>query len=443
VGSPASSKNKLQESLSGRTKAIVIGLILAIIGSLIASSFSKDSITNYTGFGMLLAGIAILVLGVSATAATSLKIRLSRETPSNLKVRKPTVLFFSVWTAGVGTVLAVIGFLLSSQFADSTIVNIAGYHMLQGGGGVLLVGAFGILVSTAKIHRVKKAEFQTAFKSKRPGRRLVGGLLIGIGIAVTVAGSVVAGSYAKETVLNYTGFGALLTGVAILSAGISQSVIEVLKERWNLEEYCIGKNAPRIVLGSIWAICIGSMLIANGSLIASSYAKSSLMNYAGFGMLLAGTGVFVYGLFETARISATSAMGYLNNKRAHVVCEPKKKEKLSVRWRNSGKNLVKTSAVFNLAGVMTALGLLFFSLWQLDLIVSGPVWWQASANGVGWHWDGPGAYANDYFQCFLWKTTIGQAYDTLFMLIFISFIVLFASAFFWPRMKTKDMGNSA
>jgi hypothetical protein len=441
MGLPASSRNKLQESLSDKTKAIVAGLILAIIGSLIANSFSKDSITNYAGFAMLLAGIAILVLGISATAATGLKIRLSRETPSNLKVPKPKVLFFSVWTVGIGTVLSVIGFLLNSQFADSTIMNTAGYYMMLGGGGVLLVGAIGTLFSIARIHRLKKSGFQSAFKSKKPGRRLVAGLLIVIGIAVTVAGSVIAESYAKETIMNYTGFGALLIGVAILSAGISQTVIEVLKQRWNLEEYCIGENAPRIVLGSIWAICIGSMLIANGSLIASSYAKSSLLNYAGFGMLLAGTGVFVYGLFETARISATSAMGYLNNKRAHVICEPKKKEKLSARLRNSSKNLVKTSAIFNLAGVMTALGLLFFSLWQLDIIVSGPVWWQSSANGVGWHWDGPGAYANDYFQCFLWKTTVGQAYDTLFLLIFISFIVLFASAFFWPRMKAQRTEN--
>jgi hypothetical protein len=442
MSSPVISKNKLQESLSGKTKAIVIGLILAIIGSLIASSFSKDSVTNYTGFGMLLAGIAILVLGVSATAATGLKIRLSREDPASLKVRKPTVLFFSVWTVGLGTVLAVIGFLLSTQFAAANIINIAGYHMMQGGGGVLAVGACGVLLSTARIHRVKRSELKTSFKGRKPGGRLVGGLSISIGIAVTVAGSIMAGSYAKETIMNYVGFGALLVGVAILSVGISQTVIEVLKQRWNLEEYCIGENAPRIVLGSIWAICIGSMLIANGSLIASSYAKSSLMNYAGFGMLLAGTGVFVYGLFETARISATSAMGYLNNKRAHVICEPKKKEKLSVRVRGLGKNLVKSRAVFNLAGVMTALGLLFFSLWQLDLIVSGPVWYQYSAYGPGWSWPGPGAYANDYFQCFLWKTTVGQAYDTLFLLIFISFIVLFASAFFWPRTRAKDMGNN-
>jgi len=157
------------------------------------------------------------------------------------------------------------------------------------------------------------------------------------------------------------------------------------------------------------------------------------MNYAGFGMLLSGTAVFAYGMFETARMSA---MGYLNNKLTHKVKHNAKecvRQTYPHRLKNSWSNLVKTSAILNLAGVMVAMGMLFFSLWQLDLIVSGPVWWQYSAHGPGWSWPGQGAYANDYFQCFLWKTTIGQAYGTFFMLIFVSFIVLFASAFFWPR----------
>jgi hypothetical protein len=140
-------------------------------------------------------------------------------------------------------------------------------------------------------------------------------------------------------------------------------------------------------------------------------------------------------------------MGYLNSKRTHISkaglekCEQKKKEKLSTRMRMFSSNLVKTSAVLNLAGVMFAMGLLFFSLWQLDMIVSGPVWWASSPNGQGWSWPGPGAYADAPFQCFLWKTTYGQAYDTLFLMIFISFIVLFASAFFWPRFRTKNPEN--
>jgi len=156
-------------------------------------------------------------------------------------------------------------------------------------------------------------------------------------------------------------------------------------------------------------------------------------------MLLVGTGVFVYGLFETAR---SSAMGYLSNKRTNglemeTTKEGLKKKIFSKSSKNYWSYLVGTRALLNLAGVMTALGLLFFSLWQLDLIVSGPVWWASSPSGQGWSWSGPGPYANDYFQCFLWKTTVGQAYDTLFMLIFISFIVLFASAFFWPRKPTN------
>ncbi len=435
MGLPAATKGKRQESLSGKIQAIVVGLILAIIGSLIGSSFAKDSLTNYTGFGMLAVGIAIFILGVSATAATSIKLRLA-QAPQAPKVQRPKVLFYSVWTIGLAATLAALGFLLSDSFEATNIINQAGYKMLLGGAGVFVIGAFGLIVSTARTRREKAGEPRTPFSIKQPRVHHRGGLLIGLGIIVTVAGSVVAGSYAKETVMNYAGFGALLVGIAILSSGISGTVVDNLKNRWKLNEYCVGENEPRIMLGSIWAICIGAMLVIDGSLIASSYAKTTIMNYAGFGMLLAGTGVFVYGIFETARTSAMAAMGYLHNRRDPAACPPKAKERWSVKFNKTGKNLVKTTAVFNLAGVMTAMGLLFFSLWQLDMIVSGPVWW--SGGGQGWSYAGPGPYADKYFQCFLWKTTIGQAYDTLFLLIFISFIILFASAFFWPKTKPKE-----
>ena len=435
---PLNRQIKRQESLSGKTQAILIGLILAIIGAIIGNSFAKDSLTNYTGFGMMLAGIAIFVFGIASTAATGIKMRLSREEPSLVKVRKPRVLFVSIWTIGLGVVLTALGYLLSNTFAQESIINLSGYRMLLGGAAVLVVGAAGIILSTAQVHRVKTPGGRMTLKIKQPNGMLVGGLSLGIGIIVTVAGTVVAGSFVKDSLFNYVGFGALLVGVGFLSGGVSQTVVENLKTRWNLNEYCPGENEPRIMLGGIWAICIGAMLVIDGSLIASSYAKTSLMNYGGFGMLLAGTGVFVYGIFQTARISALSAMGYLSSRRSRVPCEPVQKEKLSLRFKRGGRNLVRTSAVFNLAGVMVAMGLLFFSLWQLDLIVSGPVWWQSSPYGQGWSWPGPGAYANDYFQCFLWKTTIGQAYDTLFLLIFISFIVLFVSVFFWSRFQTKE-----
>ena len=78
---PAISNEVQQESLSGKTKVIAIGLILAVIGSIIAGSYEKDTITNYSGFAMFLAGIATSILGIFSTAATTLKLQFSRETP--------------------------------------------------------------------------------------------------------------------------------------------------------------------------------------------------------------------------------------------------------------------------------------------------------------------------------------------------------------------------
>jgi len=98
------------------------------------------------------------------------------------------------------------------------------------------------------------------------------------------------------------------------------------------------------------------------------------------------------------------------------------------------KNLLykaKKKHVFNVLGIMVAVSLLLFSIWQWDIIVSGPVWWESSPTGVGWHWDGPGAYQRACFQCFLWKTTIGVAYDTLLFLMFTSFVLLGISLWFW------------
>jgi len=410
--------------LSGKTKAITIGLVLAVIGSIICSSYAKDTITNYTGFSILLTGIAACILGIFATTATTLKIRLSQEAPTRIRA-KPRILFLSVWASGIGVVLTVIGSIVASAYEKNTIINDTGFGMLLSGICVFVLGFFGIMLATIGT-RINQTRSYAGVKIERPRFLFPSILSMGIGTTLTVIGSVISRSYAKESIMNYTGFGMLLSGIAILSLGISGTLVIILKNRWDLNEDHKGENQPRVVLGSIWSIGIGSMLIIIGTLVASSYAKNSLTNYAGFGMLLAGTAVFVYGVFETARISAVD---FLSRKRNGTTAKMP-----SEVW----KNLVRTRAVLNIAGIMTAMGLLFFSLWQLDMIVSGPVWWESSPYGQGWSWSGPGAYSNDYFQCFLWKTTIGQAYDTLFLLIFISFIILFASAFFWPRLRTKN-----
>lgn len=427
----ASDKEKSQESHAGKTRVIVIGIVLAIIGSLIASAFAKETIANYTGFMMLLTGIAAFVVGIVATGTAYLKTRLCQETPAKIGVKTLKILCLSIWLLGIGIVLAVIGSILAGAYAANTIINEVGYWSLLTGAGVFLFGVAGTAIIS-----LKRRQKRSGVKVAKPRRGFSNVLLIGIAVALVIAGFIVAGSYAKESLMNYVGFATLLTGIAVLSIGVAKMVVAILKKRV-YPDGKVGENKPRLIFGSIWAMSIGLMLLINGSLIASSYEKSTIMNYSGFGMLLAGTSVFVYGLFETARISAT---GYFSSKRdsAQVDMERvKKKEKISVRLKNSLKNLVKTSAIINLIGVMVGIGLLFFSLWQLDLIVSGPVWWEYSPSGSGWSWNGPGAYARSYFQCFLWQTTVGQAYDTLFMLIFISFIVVFASAFFWPRGRAK------
>ncbi len=427
----ASNEETCEEPYSGKTRVIIIGIVLVIIGSLISSSYAKETITNYAGFVMLLAGIVISVIGAFATASAYLKTYLCQKTPASINSKKTKLLFLCIWLIGIGILLAAVGSILGSAYAEHTLMNTVGYRLLLAGTGVFSFGA-----AVTAIITLKQSRERTGIKVAKWRGRFSNILLIGIAIVLVITGFMLAGSYAKESIMNYAGFGTLLTGIAVLSVGIAKMVVTILKHRL-YPNGKLGRNRPRLIFGGIWAMSIGLMLLINGSLIASSYEKSTLMNYSGFGMLLAGTSVFVYGLFETARISA---LGYLSSKRdnANVDMEGlKQKEKLPVRLKNSLRNLVKTSAIINLIGIMVAIGLLFFSLWQLDLIVSGPVWWESGPNGAGWSWSGPGAYANDYFQCFFWQTTVGQAYDTLFLMVFISFIVVFASAFFWPKGRAK------
>jgi len=93
----------------------------------------------------------------------------------------------------------------------------------------------------------------------------------------------------------------------------------------------------------------------------------------------------------------------------------------------------------NIIGIVFSAFLHIFSIWQLDLIMVHPVWdyWN---DMLYWYFSnlsrfGVTRYADVYFQCFLWKTTVGQAYDTLLFLNFISFWLLFISLWFWRHKK--------
>jgi hypothetical protein len=51
---------------------------------------------------------------------------------------------------------------------------------------------------------------------------------------------------------------------------------------------------------SMTAIAAGLIMTIIGSVISSNWAKETTINYVGFGMLLVGIGILVFGIFGTA-----------------------------------------------------------------------------------------------------------------------------------------------
>src|SRR5208283_2507710 len=92
-------------------------------------------------------------------------------------------------------------------------------------------GIFGSLLGTLETRLIKNRP-QSSIKPKVLFSSIIS---VGIGIVLTVIGSMVAGSYAKETTLNYAGFGTLLVGIAVLSLGMSGTAVTILKSNWGLK----------------------------------------------------------------------------------------------------------------------------------------------------------------------------------------------------------------
>jgi len=419
-----------KKALIGKTEALIIGLVLAIVGALVAGSFEKGTLTNYAGFGMLLVGIAAFVAGTCSVFTTNVENRMQRENLDVYRAKKRLPIYNSIWAIGAGVILAVLGSMLASANDRALPMNTAGFGMLLAGIGVSVMGFSSVALETVKIELNR----DHTSKVKTPKSLFFSITSLGLGVVFLVIGTLLAESYAKDTVLHDAGFGMLIVGVAVLCLGTAGTASTMLKAQIYNQDKVIGEPHPRI-FGSIWAIGIGTMLLIIGFILSGNFAKSTVINYTGFGMLLSGAGVFVYGLFETTK---AFAMGYLNYR---LTRNSMRQAKSVQRQQNNRagfislwKNMVRTSSILNLVGIIAAVCILFFSIWQLDIIVSGPVWWSSGEQGAGIGWSHPqGAYSNDYFQCFFWKTTIGQAYDTLFMLIFIAFIVMFLSAYFWPK----------
>jgi hypothetical protein len=99
--------------------------------------------------------------------------------------------------------------------------------------------------------------------------------------------------------------------------------------------------------------------------------------------------------------------------------------------------------LFQKMGIVIAVVLFFFGLWQMDLICWGPVW---NATWI----EPPNGYFNNVFEFGRigeWKftTTLGAAYDICQGLMVIGFIVAILSLWLWndePTIIIKEISKS-
>jgi hypothetical protein len=439
-------QNYIARLLQGSIWLTGIGLALLFVGFILGNNYSTGAEANFVGFDLLLTGIGIFVFGIFGSVTAALKTRIEKaEEVNGKRASNEKILLCSVLASGVGAVLTAIGFTIANTFSKGTFMNNTGFVMLLTGIITLVLGIFTAASSTLNISSSAQNQMEPYIERKNKIGLLVSVWAVGLGVAFIISGYLLGNAYSKEAIGNQAGFFLLLAGIPVMILGASGTIALGLRRSIDKKEkYVFIKSKPRVFTLNVLSTGAGASLITVGSIVSSAYAKSTQLNLAGFGMLLSGICIFVYSAFELSRLYTTC---YIYNKQSITTANPlgclekpvQKKDKFSVRFKRGLKYATTTRAVFNLAGMMSAIGLLFFSLWQLDIIVSGPVWWESSPTGKGWAWNGPGAYQRDYFQCFLWKTTVGQAYDTFFALIFVSFIILFISAFFYPRPSAKTV----
>ncbi len=90
-------------------------------------------------------------------------------------------------------------------------------------------------------------------------------------------------------------------------------------------------------------------------------------------------------------------------------------------------------------GVGVSLLMLVHSLWQLDLICASPVW--QTEDWIQWFQKtGYTNYCDMPFQCgFLFRTTVGNAYDYFLSVAVASWFVLAVSMWFWHKRTLKEL----
>ncbi len=138
---------------------------------------------------------------------------------------------------------------------------------------------------------------------KRERPFLNGVVAIIVGAILLVAGSVVCSTYAKLSIQSYLGF-------SVLAAGIIVTVIGAFKTAEGIFRRILSKElrypkwlpprfadiSPAALFRNLQIVSYGVALALVGSVTASLFAKYSIENYVGFGLLLTGAAAIIFGV---------------------------------------------------------------------------------------------------------------------------------------------------
>ena len=257
---------------------IAFGLFLLLFGSGLGNFFAKFTLGNYLGFGMFLAGIAVIVFGGFGIVATFLR-----------EVKHLQFSSRGVWVIATGLSSFILGSILGGSFAKYTLENNVGGGMLFSGIALMIIGVVGTTITYAKAYS----------KSVQARKTFV--VLIAFGVLLFLFGSGLGNFFAKYTLGNYLGFGMFLAGIAAIIFGGFGVTTTLLRE----------KKQQKFSSRGVWVIASGLSSFILGSILSDSWAEFTLENYLGLGMLLAGIVSIIIGVIGSmaayARISLKSA----------------------------------------------------------------------------------------------------------------------------------------
>jgi hypothetical protein len=196
------------------------GLSSALVGSLIASTWAKFTIENYTGFGLLVVGLGVIIFGVFGIISGYI-VGISHGAPISVGLKN----------VAYGLALFVIGSVTASLSAKYTIQNYLGFSILLVGIFVVTFGAFKVISEGAKeyINRMKLIN-PIKVHEKALSRSL---LIVAFAIAACITGYTIADQWSMASLENYFGYGLLLVGTVTLLTGHGGLVVAFSLPRIN------------------------------------------------------------------------------------------------------------------------------------------------------------------------------------------------------------------